>query len=147
MERVSDWMIANPVTVSPETPLIEAEWSMSVEGVRHLPVVDGDRLIGILSDRDLREAIPAQGTTVSVLELNYLAAKLTAADAMSAPVVTTGPDDAIEDAARLVLEHRIGCLPVVDGRTVLGILTTTDLLRAFVDRLGADRLAAPALER
>ncbi len=147
MEQVSDWMIANPTTIGPDTPLIEAEWRMHADEIRHLPILDGGRLVGILTDRDVREAVPSGNRAVSVGELNYLVANLVAENAMRSPVITAGPDESIEAAAARMLEHRISCLPVVDGGSLIGILTTTDLLQALLDRLGSDRLQAPALSR
>lgn len=145
MHTVSDWMIASPTTVAPDTPLIEAEWRMHAEKIRHLPVLDdAGRLVGILSDRDVREAVPSR-ESLSIGEMNYRVATLDADDAMRSPVITAHPDDLVDKAARTMLEHRISCLPVLDDDELVGILTTTDLLEALLERLGVERDQAPVL--
>lgn len=132
---VNDWMVADPVTVMPETKLFEAQKTMRDGGFRRLPVVSKGRLVGIVTDRDLREAAPSRATTLSVFELNYLLSRLTVKDVMKAPVLTVSPDDPVERAALLMNEHKISGLPVVDGTTLVGIITITDLLQAFVTLL------------
>ena len=132
---VSDWMVADPVTVTPETKLFEAQKVMRDGGFRRLPVVSRGRLVGIVTDRDLREAAPSKATSLSVFELNYLLSRLTVQDVMKTAVLTISPDDPIEKAALLMNEHKISGLPVVDGDSVVGILTITDLLQALVSLL------------
>ncbi|MEJ2665845.1 MAG: CBS domain-containing protein [Deinococcales bacterium] len=132
---VSDWMVADPVTVTPGTKLFEAQKLMRDGGFRRLPVVSSGRLVGIVTDRDLREAAPSKATSLSVFELNYLLSRLTVKDVMKTSVLTISPDDPIERAALLMNEHKISGLPVVDAGVVVGILTITDLLQAFVSLL------------
>ncbi len=132
---VSDWMVTDPVTVTPDTKLFEAQKTMRDGGFRRLPVVAQGRLVGIVTDRDLREAAPSKATSLSVFELNYLLSRLTVKDVMKTAVLTVSPDDPIERAALLMSEHKISGLPVLDGDTVVGILTITDLLQAFVSML------------
>jgi len=132
---VSDWMVAEPVTVTPSTKLFEAQKLMRDGGFRRLPVVSSGRLVGIVTDRDLREAAPSKATSLSVFELNYLLSRLTVKEVMKTSVLTISPDDPIERAALLMNEHKISGLPVVDGGMVVGILTITDLLQAFVSLL------------
>lgn len=132
---VSDWMVGEPVTVTPETKLFEAQKTMRDGGFRRLPVVSQGRLVGIVTDRDLREAAPSRATTLSVFELNYLLSRLTVKDVMKVPVLTVSPDDPVERAALLMNEHKISGLPVVDGTALVGIITITDLLQAFVTLL------------
>jgi acetoin utilization protein AcuB len=133
---VREWMAENPQTVSTKTPVMEAMQMLRQGGFRRLPVMDGDRLIGIVTDRDLKEATPSKATTLSVYELNYLLSKLTVKDVMKTPVITVGPSDPIERAALLMEEHRISGLPVVEDERLVGIFTITDLLRAFIAVLG-----------
>jgi acetoin utilization protein AcuB len=133
---VRDWMSPNPHVVPPATPVLEAMQLLRDGGYRRLPVVRDGKLVGIVTDRDLKEATPSKATTLSVYELNYLLSKLTIKDVMRAPVVTIGPDDPIEEAALAMESHRVSGLPVVERGAVVGILTITDLLRAFVDFLG-----------
>jgi acetoin utilization protein AcuB len=133
---VRDWMTADPQTVTATTPVMEAMQRLRDGGYRRLPVVRDGKLVGIVTDRDLKEATPSKATSLSVYELNYLLSKLTIKEVMTAPVMTIGPDDAIEEAALVMETHRVSGLPVVDHGKLVGILTITDLLRAFVRFLG-----------
>ena len=133
---VRDWMTADPQTVTAATPVMEAMQRLREGGYRRLPVVRDGKLVGIVTDRDLKEATPSKATSLSVYELNYLLSKLTIKEVMTAPVTTIGPEDAIEEAALLMETHRVSGLPVVDHGKLVGILTITDLLRAFVRFLG-----------
>jgi acetoin utilization protein AcuB len=133
---VRDWMTHDPQTVSATTPVLEAMQRLREGGFRRLPVVQEGRLVGIVTDRDLKEATPSKATTLSIYELNYLLSKLLVKDVMVAGVITVAPDDPIEHAALLMEEHRVSGLPVVDGAAIVGIVTITDLLRAFVGFLG-----------
>ena len=130
--RVREWMSPSPTTVGPETSVSEARELMRRKVIRHLLVTEGERLAGIITDRDIRLNLPSPATSLSVWEVNYLLAKLTVGDVMAKAVITVEPERPIEDAARLILEHRIGALPVVEDDRLVGILTETDLLRAFV---------------
>lgn len=130
--RVNQWMSGSPVTVSPSTPVHEARQLMERRRIRHLPVVDGGRLVGIVTDRDVRLNLPSPATSLSIWEVNYLLAKLTVGEVMTKRVITVEPDRPVEEAARLMLEHRIGALPVTEGGRLVGIITETDLLRAWV---------------
>jgi len=120
------------ITVSPETPVFEARERMLKERIRHLIVLEHGRLVGIVTDRDIRLNLPSQATSLSVWEVNYLLAKLTVGKVMSTTIISVGPDRRADEAARIMLEHKIGALPVLDGERVIGIITETDILRAFV---------------
>jgi acetoin utilization protein AcuB len=141
--KVRDLMTPNPITVGPETPVFEARQRMLKDRIRHLLVVDGDRLVGMVTDRDIRLNLPSQATSLSVWEVNYLLARLTVDKVMTTAVITVGPDREAADAARLMLDHRIGGLPVVDWGRVIGILTETDIVRAFVEHVAAPPGARP----
>jgi acetoin utilization protein AcuB len=130
--HVRELMTGGPITVAPDTPVFEARQLMLKERIRHLLVVEDGRLVGILTDRDIRLNLPSQATSLSVWEVNYLLARLTVEKIMSTAVIMVGPDRDAADAARLMLEHKIGGLPVVDRGRVIGILTETDIVRAFV---------------
>ena len=134
--RIRELMTGEPITVKPDVPVFEARQLMLKERIRHLLVTEGTRLAGIVTDRDIRLNLPSQATSLSVWEVNYLLAKLTVGKVMSRTVITVGPGREVQDAARLMLEHKIGALPVVDGERVIGILTETDILRAFVKSAG-----------
>lgn len=130
--RVKEWMSASPITAAPDTSVAEARDLMQRQRIRHLLVTEGERLVGIITDRDIRLTLPSPATSLSVWELNYLLAKLTVGEVMTKPVITIEPGRPVEEAAHLMLERRIGALPVVEAGRLLGILTETDLLRAFV---------------
>jgi acetoin utilization protein AcuB len=137
---VREFMHAEPVTITPDTPLLEAEWRMQEGGFRHLPIVDDDdRLVGIVSDRDLREAAPSDATALSRQELTYLLSRLEVRDVMKAPVITARPGEPAETAAIRMRENKVGALPVVQDGRLVGIVTTDDMLGALVTMLKAQR--------
>jgi acetoin utilization protein AcuB len=129
--KVRELMTGAPITVSPDTTVFDARQTMLKERIRHLLVMEDRRLVGIVTDRDIRLNLPSQATSLSMWEVNYLLARLTVGEVMTKSVIITGPDQDARAAARLILEHKIGALPVLDGTHVVGILTETDLLRAF----------------
>jgi acetoin utilization protein AcuB len=134
---VRDLMTPDPITAVPETPVFEARQEMVRHRIRHLLVTERGRLLGIVTDRDIRLNLPSQATSLSVWEVNYLLARLTVDKVMTKTVITVGPDRDAGEAARLMLDHRIGGLPVVDGERVVGILTETDIVRAFAEGVAA----------
>ena len=134
---VRDLMTPDPITAAPDTPVFEARQEMLNRRIRHLLVTDNGRLVGMVTDRDIRLNLPSQATSLSVWEVNYLLARLTVAKVMTKTVITVGPDRDAGEAARLMLDHRIGGLPVVDSERLVGILTETDIVRAFADSVAA----------
>jgi acetoin utilization protein AcuB len=121
-------------TVHRETSVQDARELMTRRKIRHVPVTSpGGGLVGIVTDRDIRLNLPSPATSLSVGEINHLLAKLTVGEVMTRPVITIGPDRPVREAAQLILEHRIGALPVLDDGHLIGILTETDIVRAFVD--------------
>ena len=133
---VAQWMTPTPQSVSSKTPVMEAMQLLRKGGYRRLPVVDGGRLVGIVTDRDLKDATPSFGNTLSVYELNYQLSKLVVREVMTTPVFTVSPEDPVEQASLLMEEHKVSGLPVVSGGRLEGMLTITDMLRAFVAMLG-----------
>ncbi|NWF70577.1 MAG: CBS domain-containing protein [Chloroflexi bacterium] len=130
---VREWMTTPVITVAPESPIRAAYNLMKDTGIRHLPVVEQEELVGILSIGDIREASPSDATTLSVWEMNYLWDKLTVDRAMTTKVLTVGPDDLLLDAVRLMLEQKISSLPVVDhNKHLIGILTESDVFRLVI---------------
>ncbi|OGL13524.1 MAG: hypothetical protein A3F92_07135 [Candidatus Rokubacteria bacterium RIFCSPLOWO2_12_FULL_71_22] len=126
-------MTISCITAPPETPVLEARQMMLEKRIRHLLVVDGTTLMGIVTDRDIRLNLPSPATSLSVWEINYLLARMTVANVMSKNVATIDPARDAKEAAQLMLDRKIGALPVVsNGRQLVGIITETDLLRAFV---------------
>jgi len=130
--KVRDLMTAAPITTGPDTGVLEARQLMLGKRIRHLLITDGPKLVGIVTDRDIRLNLPSPATSLSVWEVNYLLARLTVASVMTKALVTVSPDRDSRDVAVLMLDHKIGALPVVDGGRLVGIITETDLLRAFV---------------
>ncbi len=130
---VRDLMTRTVITVPPATAVTAARSLMSRERIRHLLVTENDRLVGMVTDRDIRLNLASPATSLSVWELNYLLARLTVAEVMTKSVLIIDPARDARDAARIMLDHRIGALPVVDGDRLIGILTETDLVRAFAE--------------
>jgi acetoin utilization protein AcuB len=134
---VSDRMSSPAVTVASDTPFQAALQQMRDHGFRRLPVVDPKgKLVGIVSERDLLHAAPSSATSLSIWEVHYLLWKVHVREIMTKDVITTTPDTPIEDAASLMVENKIGGLPVVDGSSkVIGVITETDIFRTFVEML------------
>ncbi len=129
----------SPVTISPDASFFEARNLIHEKGVRHIPVVDkNNRLAGIVTDRDIRQAAPSDATLLSVQELNYLLGKLKVSGFMTPrdKLITITPDTLIEEAVQLMHDHKIGCLPVLEGEKLYGIFTETDALDHLVDVFG-----------
>ncbi|NLZ38162.1 MAG: CBS domain-containing protein [Firmicutes bacterium] len=136
---VKDRMSVNVLTITSDTTVPDALAKMEEQGIRRLPVVDNDRLVGIVTLLDLVRASPSPATSLSVWELNYLLAKLPVKDVMAKKVYSVTPDTTIDEAAALMREHRIGGLPVVEDGRVVGMITETDIFTAFLEMLGVHR--------
>ena len=132
--RVKDLINGPPITIGPDTPVLEARRVMQTRAIRHLLVVDDDRLVGIVTDRDIRLNMPSPATALSVWEVNYLLARLTVREVMTTNVIVVDPERDARQAAALLVTERIGALPVLDGERLVGIVTETDFLRAFVEQ-------------
>jgi acetoin utilization protein AcuB len=130
--KIRDLMTEKPITVDLDTPVLEARQIMLGKRIRHLLVTDGPKLAGMVTDRDIRLNLPSPATSLSVWEINYLLARLAVESVMTKALVTVSPGWDPRDAAVLMLDHKIGALPVVDNGELVGIITETDLLRAFV---------------
>lgn len=132
---VRDRMSSPAVTITPDTSLREALDLMHEHRFRRLPVVDEEgRLVGIVSERDLLYASPPPATLLHGLELNDLLAELQTEEIMTRKVITTTPDTFVEEVAHLMVENKVGGLPVVDGADhVVGVITETDVFKAFVE--------------
>ena len=129
---VQDLMTSPALTVPPTTSLPDAAHLMKSKGIRRLPIVDGAHLVGIVTDRDVREAMPSKASTLSPWEATTHLAAIKVADVMRRSVLTTTADADARDAAYTMVKHRVGALPVVDAAgTVQGILSVTDVLRDY----------------
>jgi len=134
---VKDRMTSNPVTIRTDTNLKEALDLVRSSPFRHLPVLDenGD-LVGIVTEKSLVYASPTPSTTLSVFEVDYILSRTKVGQVIQGDVITVGPDLPIEEAARVMIDHRIGCLPVLKDRKLIGIISDTDIFRVFVEGLG-----------
>lgn len=139
---VRDVMTPDPVTVSPRTSVDEAQKLMQNHRVGHLPVCEDERLVGLVSEWDLRLFLPSPATSLSGHELHYLLEKLTVAEVMAQFPVTIGPNQPLLEAVRRMLSHKVEALPVTENRRVVGMLTRTNLLYAFVRSQSVQPVAA-----
>jgi acetoin utilization protein AcuB len=126
---VRNWMTPNPITITPQTTLPEAHRLMDKYFVRRLPVINKGKLVGIVTSGDIREAQASTATTLSVYELNYLLDQIPAKEFMAYKPITISPDATIAEVARLMLQYKVGGLPVVENGELVGIITETDLCR------------------
>jgi acetoin utilization protein AcuB len=126
------------ITVRPELPIQEALDLMRKEHVRRFPVVnDTGELVGIVTELDLLNASPSDATSLNVWEINYLLSKITVGKVMTKKVITVNENTPVEEAARIMADHKIGGMPVVRNGQVVGIITETNLFRLFLELLGA----------
>ncbi|MCI0709147.1 MAG: CBS domain-containing protein [Chloroflexi bacterium] len=131
--KVSEWMSSTPVTIDHETPIVDAHQLMKERNVRRLPVLKHNKLVGIVTIGDIREASPSDATTLSVWEMNYLLSKLTVAKVMTKNPITVKPDDMVKHAAQIMLDKKLSGLPVVnDHGDLVGIITESDIFRMVV---------------
>jgi acetoin utilization protein AcuB len=127
---VNDIMSRKVITVDPDTPMIEARKRMAEARIRHLVVMENVRVVGIITDRDIRLNLPSPATSLSVWEINFLLAKLTVQEVMSQSVIVIGSDRPAAEAARIMVDYKIGALPVIDDAGLAGIVTESDFVRA-----------------
>ncbi len=133
---VRDWMSSPVVTVGPKTFINTANQLMENHRIRRLLVAENDKLLGIVTKGDVREAKPSDATTLSIWELHYLLAQLTVEKIMSKDVATITEDQSIGDAAQIMLEKKVSGLPVLnkEGKLV-GIITESDIFKMVVNQL------------
>ena len=129
-------MTANPFTVTPDNSVPEAMAVMKKRNVRHLPVVSGGRVVGVLSNSDIAAASPSPATSLSAAEVTYLLGKLKVSRVMSRNPITIAPGALLEEAAILMRDNKIEMLPVVDGDELVGVITESSILDAFIELLG-----------
>lgn len=135
---VKDRMSKHPITVTADVHVDEALRMMRDNKIRRLPVIDRDgRLVGIVSEMDLLYASPSPATSLSVYEIHYLMARITVQDVMTKEVISIEEDTPLEEAARVMVDNKIGGLPVVRDGKLVGIITETDLFKIFLELLGA----------
>lgn len=130
---VKDYMSTEVITISPETPVFEAMDLMKQKKIHRLPVVKDNKLVGLVTEGTIQEAMPSKATSLSVYEVNYLLNKMTVSDVMIKDVHTIKADEFIEEAIKIMREFNIGVLPVVDDqKEIKGIITSTDAFDAFL---------------
>lgn len=135
---VKDVMTRNPIYVAPETSLTEAKSIMTRKNISKLPVIDkNDKLVGIITKNDLAKAGPSEATTLDMYEIGYLLSKLTVEKIMTKKVISVAETEVVEEAARIMVDNQIGCVPVVKDDILVGIVTESDLFHLFTDMFGA----------
>jgi acetoin utilization protein AcuB len=134
---VGERMAKPVITVSPDMPIVEAINLFKKEHIRRAPVIKDGKLVGIVTEGDLKNASPSAATTLSVWEMNYLLSKVKVLEVMTKNVMTVAEDTPIEEAARIMADNGIGGLPVMRDGYVVGIMTETDLFKLFLELMGA----------
>lgn len=133
---VKSRMTSNPYTIAFNAPITEVIALMREKKLKRVPVVNGDRVVGMITQGDIQKVSPTKATTLSIFEINYLLSKTKVSDAMSKEVITISPDALLEEAAVLMRENKIGTLAVVKDNNLVGIITESDIFDAFIDLLG-----------
>ena len=134
---VKNWMSKKIVTVDADDSMQNAIYILQEQNIKMLPVMDGENLVGIITDRDLKKASPSDATTLDMHELLFLISKIKVRDLMKKPVYTARPDDTVEEAAALLLEKKISGLPVLDeNNRLVGIITRSDIFRVLLSLSG-----------
>ena len=134
---VKEVMRTNVICASSDTKATEVKNMMTENNVSKLPVVDNGKLVGIVTKNDLLKAEPSSATTLDMFEISYLLSKLTVKKIMNTKVISVGPNEVVEEAARIMVDNKISCLPVVDGDALIGIITKSDLFHVFTEMFGA----------
>ncbi len=134
---VSDWMTKKVFTIEPDDFLSSAITLMKEKHIKHIPVTRNGKLKGIISDRDIKEYSPSKATTLDIYELHYIVANTKIKQLVKTKVITTTPETPVEDAAMIMLDENIGCLPVLDNGILVGIISDKDIFHALVDITGA----------
>jgi len=137
---VRDRMTPNPICGTPGMPVTEVQELMRQKKFRHLPILDEQgNLVGLVTLRSLLRALPSDMSGFSRFEVSYVLAKIKAKDVMTKDIITINEDVAIEEAARIMADKKIGCLPVCDGGRLVGIITDNDLFVVMVELMGGRR--------
>jgi acetoin utilization protein AcuB len=132
-KQVKNWMNSHVITVSDSSTLPDAYWLMLENGVRRLPVVEDGVLVGIVTLEDLRRMDPVNVAGLDVVHISNMLARLPVRRLMTENPKTIAPAASLIDAARLMLKNKISALPVLDGGELVGIITESDIFRAFVE--------------
>ena len=137
---VGYFMTRKVITISPDTSFHDALKLMKDKKIRRLPVVENDKLVGIVTEKDLLYASPSMATTLDIWELHYLLSKLKVKEIMTKEVITVREDDSIVKAALEMAENKVGALPVLnEAGNLVGIITETDIFKIFIEMMGTRR--------
>ena len=133
---VAEYMTTSPITIRRGTPVSEALNIMKKHKIRELPVVSENKLVGLVTERELLAVSPSPATTLSVYEMKDLMAKMAVGDVMIKKPITVSPDCTIEEAALIMRDHKVGCLLVQENEVLVGIITQTDIFEALIKIFG-----------
>jgi len=134
---VKNWMSKKVITVDPDDSMQDAIYMLQEQNIKILPVMDKEKIVGIITDRDLKKASPSDATTLDMHELLFLISKIKVRDLMKKQVYTANPDDTVEETAAVLLEKKISGVPVVDeNNRLLGIITRSDIFRVLISLTG-----------
>lgn len=133
---VKNRMTKNPITVAVNASITDAVALMREKNLKRVLVVDGDKVVGILTQSDIQKVSPTKATSLSIFEINYLLSNLTVEDSMTKNPIVIESNSLLEEAAVIMRENRIGTLPVVENGKLVGIITESDIFDAFIDLLG-----------
>ena len=133
---VKDFMTRQVVYISPDTTVAHAADIMREQGLHRLPVIENDKLVGLVTEGTIAEASPSKATSLSIYEMNYLLNKTKIKDVMIRKVITVSQYASLEDATYLMLKNKVGILPVVDNEQVYGVITDRDIFKAFLEVSG-----------
>ena len=134
---VKERMSKPVISVATDLPIMEALNLMRREQIRRTPVMKNGKMVGIVSEKDLLNASPSDATSLSVWEISYLLSRVPVSDVMTKEVLTLEEETPIEEAARIMVDNKLGGLPVMRGKTVVGLITETDLFKCFLELMGA----------
>ena len=133
---VKDFMTRKVVYISPDTTIAHAADLMREQGLHRLPVIENDKLVGLVTEGTIAEASPSKATSLSIFEMNYLLNNTKVKDVMLRDVITVSKFASLEDATYLMYKNKVGILPVVDNEQVSGVITDRDIFRAFLEVSG-----------
>jgi acetoin utilization protein AcuB len=134
---VKDWMTTDVITINPDDTVLDALHAMRENKLRRIPVVENKKLVGIITEKDIKTFSPSKASTLDIYEMHNILADTLVKDVMTKNVITVSPDDPIEKAALILRDKRIGGLPVVNDKgELLGIITAIDVFDVFVEAMG-----------
>lgn len=137
---VKDRMTKNPYTIQASAGIVELMGLMREKNLKKVPVLDGDKVVGMITTGDIEKVSPTKATSLSVFEINYLLTKIQVKDAMTRNFIAVSPNDLIENAAVEMRANRINAVPVIEDGKLVGIMTESDLFDALIDVLGARQI-------